>query len=231
MKTSGREGWQAFHRRRQSSGKLPSWPNETMVRILFGADYLANRPSFPAQSRVLDIGCGFGQNLLPFVERGFECFGVEIDPAIVQIARQIAKERDAPITFEVGRNRALPFPDASFDLALSVDTLHYEPDEAAANAAIREFARILKPTGVLYLSTIGPLHDMYKTAEKFPDGCFRVQNYDFRDGEMMFSFAAEQALAEALGKSFAVVETARSTQHLMRANLDWLIGVTQRKRS
>lgn len=230
MIDSGAAGWQAFHQRRKSNGRLPSWPNETMVRTLFGTDYLRNQLDWKEGSRVLDVGCGFGQNLLPFLQRGFACAGVEIDPDIVRIARETAAERHVAITFDVGHNRSLPCPDASFDLVLSIDTLHYEPDRSFAEAAIKEFARVLKPDGALYLSTIGPLHDMYMSAEKLPDGRFRVQNYDFRDGQTMFAFGTEEALAAGLGKSFAVVETARSTQHLMRANIDWLIGVAQRKR-
>jgi len=227
---SGQTGWVAFHERRKASGRLPRWPNETMVRILFGNDYLAHLPSLPPGSRVLDVGCGFGQNLLPFVDRGLESVGVEIDPQIVKVAREIAVERELPLRFEEGSNRAIPFPDDSFDLVVSIDTLHYEQTGENARLALREFARVLKPDGALYISTIGPEHDMYARAEKFSDGRFRVQNYDFRDGQVMYSFDTEQGLAKALSESFTVVETARSIQRLMRSNLDFLLAVAQRKR-
>lgn len=210
---------------------MPRWPNETMVRILFGNDYLVQRPALQEGARVLDVGCGFGQNLLPFIDRGFECVGVEIDPEIVKIAREIAAERELSVTFEEGRNRAIPFPDTSFDLVISIDTLHYEQSGENARCALKEFARVLKPHGALYISTIGPEHDMYSRARKFPDGRFKVQNYDFRDGEMMYSFSTEQGLSVALKQYFSMVETARSTMHLMRANLDFLLAVAQQKNS
>ena len=210
---------------------MPRWPNETMVRILFGNDYLANLVSLGPGSRVLDVGCGFGQNLLPFVDHDFECIGVEIDPQIVKVAREIAAERALPLKFEEGQNRAIPFPDSSFDLVVSIDTLHYEQTHENARDALREFARVLKPEGALYISTIGPEHDMYARADKLSEGRFRVQNYDFRNGEVMYSFATEQNLAKALNECFSIVETARSTQHLMRSNLDFLLAVAQRKRT
>jgi SAM-dependent methyltransferase len=228
---SDQTGWLAFHEHRKASGRMPRWPNETMVRILFGSDSLVHRPSLKPCSRILDVGCGFGQNLLPFVDRGFECVGLEINPEIVGIAREIAAERKLPVKFEKGRNRAIPFPDGSFDLVLSVDTLDYEQSAENARLALREFARVLKPDGALYVSTIGPEHDMYTRAEKLPEDCFRVQNYDFRDGEVMYSFNTEQGLGAALQQYFSIVETARSTQHLMRSNLDWLLAVAQRKRT
>jgi ubiquinone/menaquinone biosynthesis C-methylase UbiE len=230
MSDAGQIGWVAFHERRKASGRIPRWPNETMVRILFGNDYLKTLVSLPSGGRVLDVGCGFGQNLLPFIDRDFDCVGVEIDPQIVKVAREIAAKRDLPVRFEQGQNQAVPFPDDSFDLVISIDTLHYEQTAENARMALREFARVLKPEGAVYISTIGPQHDMHARAEKLPDGRFRVQNYDFRDGELMYSFNTEQGLADALGETFSIVETARSTQHLMRSNLDFLLAVAQRKR-
>jgi SAM-dependent methyltransferase len=223
--------WKAFHERRKQSGRMPRWPNENMLRVLFGNDYLAHPLCLPANSRVLDVGCGFGQNLLPFAEQGFECVGVEINPKIVDVARELAEERGLAARFEVGRNGALPFPDSSFDLVLSIDTLHYESDGAAVAQALHEFARVAKPDAALYLSTIGPLHDMYVGAKKLSDGRFEVQNYDFRDGSVMFAFGTEPALGAALSKSFGIVETASATLHLMRSTLDFLIAVAQRKRT
>ena len=231
MTDTGIAGWQHFHNRGSTSGRRSHWPNETMLRVLFGSSYLRHPPQLPDSSRVLDVGCGFGQNLDPFIERGFDCSGVEIDPAIVDIARKTAIDRGLSTRYELGRNRELPFPSESFDLVLSIDTLHYEHCAADAAAAIREFARVLKPEGALYLTTIGPLHDMYDRSEKRPDGSFKVQNFDFRNGESMFCYITEQALATALGLSFSMVETGRSTQHLMRTNLDWLVAVAQRKRT
>ena len=67
---------------------------------------------------------------------------------------------------------------------MSIDTLHYERTAEDVKAALREFARVLNSNGVLYISTIGPAHDMYAGAEKLSEGRFRVQNYDFRDGEV-----------------------------------------------
>jgi ubiquinone/menaquinone biosynthesis C-methylase UbiE len=202
-----------------------------MVRILFGNDYLTHLPSLRPGGRVLDVGCGFGQNLLPFADRGFECVGVEIDLQILKVAREIAAERGLPLRFEQGRNHAIPFPNDSFDVLVSIDTLHYEQTGEDARKALREFARVLKPEGALYISTIGPEHDMYARAEKFSDGRFRVQNYDFRDGQVMYSFNTEQKLAHALNETFSVVETARSIQRLMRSSLDFLLAVAQQKKS
>jgi hypothetical protein len=72
---------------------------------------------------------------------------------------------------------------------------------------------------------------MYVGAKKLSDGRFEVQNYDFRDGSVMFAFGTEPALGAALSKSFGIVETASATLHLMRSTLDFLIAVAQRKRT
>jgi len=56
---------------------------------------------------------GSVRTFLPFVDRGLESVGVEIDPQIVKVAREIAVERELPLRFEEGSNRAIPFPDDS----------------------------------------------------------------------------------------------------------------------
>ena len=231
MTKSGQLEWRQFHARREASGNRPRWPNEVMLRVIFGGDYLARRIMLNPDARILDIGCGFGQNLLPFMDRGLNCHGVEIDREIVDVARRIAEESQMTASFNVGRNGALPYPDDFFDLVMSIDTLHYESDQAGLSAALREFARVTKPGGAVFVTTIAPLHDMFAGSEKLGNGRFKVQNYDFRDGEIMTSFESEEILNARLSDHFEHVETGRVTQKLMRASLDWLIAVAQVKKN
>ena len=60
--------WSNFHQDKQKSN-YPSWPVEAMVKLLFGS-YLKEKPKLEKGMRVLDVGCGFGNNLLPFY---FKC--------------------------------------------------------------------------------------------------------------------------------------------------------------
>ena len=74
--------------------------------------------------------------------------GLEVDE------RQHAKNLAAPqagLTFVAAGAQAVPFADASFDLALMLKSLHHVPMALMAQA-LGEVARVLRPGGHLYVS-------------------------------------------------------------------------------
>lgn len=100
--------------------------------------------------RVLDVGCGMGQMLYPFVAfKG--AFGVGIDPTYQACSMgQDFYATHAPtarVRFIYGTAESLPFESASFDVVQCGLALPYM-DNARA---IDEIARVLRPGGVLLL--------------------------------------------------------------------------------
>ena len=104
--------WSDFHAAKVEEN-YPKWPNEPMLKTLFGS-YLANHSRPEKSWRVLDVGCGFGNNIVPFADLGCECHGVEIDPKICSISANILAARGYAAKVVEGSNRALPDPDAHF---------------------------------------------------------------------------------------------------------------------
>jgi len=229
---NGREkadkNWEHFYLEK-GKADYPKWPNEVMVKILFG-NYLRRKIKVDSQTTVLDIGCGFGNNLLPFLNIGCPCFGVELTDAMAEKSQRILQAQGYSATIKVGRNRQLPFPDDFFDLCLSVNTLHYEKNEEDIKAGLSEYCRVLKPEGAVYLSTVGAEHDIYKKAEIVGAHQFEIQNYDFRNGERYFYFSNLKYLKHYLTQSFTDIELGQVTERLMTQNLDFLIAVCRNKR-
>jgi SAM-dependent methyltransferase len=95
-----------------------------------------------ADLRIVDCGCGVGQNL-PMLARHGRAVGIELEP----LAAAAGREFGPPIACaDITR---IPFPDHSFDLAVSFDVLQVvEPDMAA----VREMARIVRPGGHVVLT-------------------------------------------------------------------------------
>ena len=94
---------------------------------------------------VVDLGCGSGRALVWNRDLGAESVGIDISPFFSADAR-----RDVPLL--LGDLRRLPFADATFDKAWSLDVLeHLSPDALAAMLA--EANRILKPGGTLFVYT------------------------------------------------------------------------------
>lgn len=100
--------------------------------------------------RVLDVGCGMGQMLYPFVAfKG--AFGVGVDPTYQACSMgqdfYATHAPSARVRFIYGTAEALPFESASFDLVQCGLALPYM-DNARA---IDEIGRVLRPGGVLLL--------------------------------------------------------------------------------
>jgi 2-polyprenyl-6-hydroxyphenyl methylase/3-demethylubiquinone-9 3-methyltransferase len=103
---------------------------------------------------VADIGCGAGTQCRIWAERGHNVFGVDINEPLIELARRRAQEAGFTIHFETGSATQLPLKDESMDVCLLPELLEHVEDW---QSCLREAARVLKPGGVLYLSTTNVL--------------------------------------------------------------------------
>lgn len=97
---------------------------------------------------IVDLGCGGGLLSLPLLKRGAKVTGVDISPASIEVAENVAQGTGRFFCSDV---REVPLPSASFDYALLADVLDHLPDYPRA---LQEAARLLKPGGLLYVNTI-----------------------------------------------------------------------------
>jgi len=81
-----------------------------MLRTLFGR-YSGLNLLFKKNTKIIDVGCGFGNNLIPFLNLGSKVYGVEIDKVICNITMKILKKNfpNKDIHIKVGHNRSIPF--------------------------------------------------------------------------------------------------------------------------
>ena len=103
-----------------------------------------------AEQRIIELGCGNARLARSLVQRfaGSQVVGLEVDA--VQHAKNLAAPQER-LLFMAGSAEAVPFPDASFDGALMLKSLHHVP-LAAMDAALAEVARVVKPGGWFYVS-------------------------------------------------------------------------------
>ena len=96
--------------------------------------------------RVLDLGCGPGFFTVLFAERGWKIDAIDASSEMLEKARGnlSAHVPEAKATFLQGDVASLPFPDDTFDLAISrnVTWLMREPE-----ATYAEWLRVLRPGG------------------------------------------------------------------------------------
>lgn len=116
-----------------------------------------------AGQEIIELGCGAAALARSLLARypDSRITGLEVDE------RQHAKNLAAPqpgLRFVAAGAQAVPFEDASFDLALMLKSLHHVPQPLMAQA-LAEIARVLRPGGHLYVSEpvfAGPLNEVMR---------------------------------------------------------------------
>ena len=104
-----------------------------------------------AGQHVLDVACGTAAVARAAASRvgaTGQVVGLDLNPAMLAMARAIAHRDGLPIEWREADATALPFADATFDLVCCHQGLQFFPDRSAA---LREMFRVLVPGGRLAL--------------------------------------------------------------------------------
>lgn len=104
------------------------------------------------ESRILDLGCGYGRVLGLLNGRGYHNV-VGVDPAPAMVAAAHLRVPTVPVEL-LAHPPHLPFPAASVDAVLLFTVLTCVPTDAGQRALLREADRVLRRGGLLYISDL-----------------------------------------------------------------------------
>lgn len=108
---------------------------------------LAQSHAMPLDGRVLDFGCGVGRMSNALAEHGLQVVGVDIAASMIERAQELNAHRDR-LHFVAYEGGELPFPDNSFDTAVTLIVLQHCPPRVQV-AALLQLQRVVRPGGVL----------------------------------------------------------------------------------
>jgi len=116
-------------------------------------ELLAEAADIRSGERVLDVAAGNGNATLAAARRFATVTSTDYVPALLEKSEARAKAEGLPVTYKVADAEQLPFPDASFDVALSTFGVMFTPrhDRSAA-----ELLRVVRPGGRIGLASWTP---------------------------------------------------------------------------
>jgi len=118
-------------------------------------------------SKVLDIAAGNGNATLAAARRFARVTSTDYVPALLESGRRRASAEGLEVDFLEADAENLPFPDASFDVALSTFGVMFTPDQQKAAS---ELLRVVRPGGVIGLANWTPdgfIGQMFKTIGRY----------------------------------------------------------------
>jgi ubiquinone/menaquinone biosynthesis C-methylase UbiE len=176
-------------------------------RYLFAARHVAGKD-------VLDAACGEGYGAAWLARHAKSVTGLDVDAPTVARAR--AKYLAPGLRFEAGSVAAMPFADASFDCAVSFETLEHLAEQQAMLAELR---RVLRPDGVLIIST--PNKVEYSERRDFHNE-FHVRELDEDEFHALIAghFGAQRWYGQRLVFNSALWPLPAATGNVM--NAEWI---------
>lgn len=110
---------------------------------------IVSQLALTADQQVLDVGCGIGGAVRYIADTiGCRVTGIDLTPEFIATAKILTGYvgLSGKTRFHIGSALSMPYPDACFDVVI---TLHAAMNIADRDALYREIARVLKPGGRL----------------------------------------------------------------------------------
>lgn len=178
---------------------IKAWKSEYKSSIWKG-HYSLDLLGSLCKGRLLDAGCGSGKYLIPLQMRGFDVIGVDVSPGALKLAAKGSVCRGLDIKLFSADICHMPFQDTAFDIILCYGVLQHLMSEER-ELAIREFRRLLRKGGKLFLEVFGEEDMRY-------GGCEVEHNTFKRKKGMIYHYFNKAELNGLLcGFSCSIVES------------------------
>ena len=115
------DSWENIYEKGQ---QINRYPYGELVSVFFNSlKYLPASKNL-SETKVLEVGCGAGNNLWFFAENDFRVFGIDGSKEAVKIAKEYLKHRGVEGNISHGFFDNLPYEDNSMDIIIDRESLY-----------------------------------------------------------------------------------------------------------
>jgi SAM-dependent methyltransferase len=154
--------WERYY----SAGRGQLYPWDSVVAFVF-RNAARDRPR--SDVRILEVGCGSGSNLWFAAREGFSVAGIDRSASAIAAARQRFEVDRLAGDLRVGSFLELPFPDATFDLAIDRGAITCV-GLTDGRRAIAEINRVVRSGGVFLFTPFAWNHFYADSGTRDTDG-------------------------------------------------------------
>ena len=163
--------WENIYSCKEDSHKN-EYPSEVVITWI-KRNFGRLTPSEKAQTKCLDLGTGWGNNLRFLAKEGFDALGIDFSPSAIDHVKSLG------LKGQVADFRKLELPDEHFDVIIDRGSIQQNPKEDIV-VILEEVKRVLKPTGKFFsmMKSTGTNQFDYTTVltEQEVRDCFSIFN-------------------------------------------------------
>lgn len=125
-------------------GRYNEYPHDIIVSAVARNYYkYENRKAI----KILDLGCGGGNNTVFLAEQDFEIYAIDLAPTSIRITKERLQERNLSASLEIGDFEHLPYDDSFFDCVIDRQSISFGNPPHEIKNIINEIHRVLKFDG------------------------------------------------------------------------------------
>ncbi|MBT7307303.1 MAG: class I SAM-dependent methyltransferase [Gammaproteobacteria bacterium] len=181
--------------------QLNRYPYDTVVSDLFRWSAGRDRSGL----RVLEVGCGSGNNLWFLSREGFQCAGIDLSKTAVNYAKQYLAGDGLEADIRVGDISQLPWEDGHFDLVIDRISITHNSMRDIQQMH-DEVVRVLRHGGEFFSVMLAWDHPVHQNSKEISHHAFR----EFSDpifSEAGLTFFADKAdVYQLFGDKFSKFE-------------------------
>lgn len=117
-----------------------------------------NKKQMPKKNKkVLDVGMGFGFEIIDKYRQGYSCYGIDLDRSRIEKTNEMFQKNNVEAVLKVGTATKIPFSKNIFHEVICSHVIEHVKDD---KKCLKEIFRVLKRGGTLYLR-VPNIHNLH----------------------------------------------------------------------